>query len=88
MGSALGTVTELRTVHLAGQGKLEPIIDRVLPLHRAGEAHLLLENRKILERFAFVQPFKGSLDFFNGEHVTLRLRRDHLSLVSVLLPSF
>ncbi len=47
MGSALGTVTELRTlVHLAGQGKLEPIIDRALPLQCAGEAHLLLENRQ------------------------------------------
>ena len=47
MGSALGTVAELRTlVHLAGQGKLKPIIDRILPLHRAGEAHLLLENRQ------------------------------------------
>ena len=47
MGSALGTATELRTlVTLAGQGKLEPIIDRTLPLNRADEAHLLLENRK------------------------------------------
>ncbi len=47
MGSALGTVPELRTlVKLAGQGKLEPIIDRTLPLERAHEAHLLLENRK------------------------------------------
>ncbi len=47
MGSALGTVTELRTlIHLAGQGKLTPIIDRVLPLHHAREAHLLLENRR------------------------------------------
>ena len=47
MGSALGTVTELRTlVNLAGQGKLKPIIDRTLPLNRAAEAHLLLENRK------------------------------------------
>ena len=47
MGSALGTVTELRTlIHLAGQGKLKPIIDRVLPLHHASEAHLLLENRR------------------------------------------
>jgi NADPH:quinone reductase-like Zn-dependent oxidoreductase len=47
MGSALGTVAELRTLtHLAGQGKLVPIIDRVLPLDRAHEAHLLLENRQ------------------------------------------
>ncbi len=47
MGSALGTVAELRTlIHLAGQGKLEPIIDSVLPLQRAGEAHTLLENRQ------------------------------------------
>ena len=47
MGSALGTAAELRTlVHLAGQGKLEPIIDRVLPLQRAAEAHELLESRQ------------------------------------------
>ena len=47
MGSALGTVAELRTlIHLAGQGKLQPIIDRVLPLQHAQEAHLLLENRQ------------------------------------------
>ncbi|MDE0427314.1 MAG: zinc-binding dehydrogenase [Candidatus Poribacteria bacterium] len=47
MGAALGTVAELRTlIHLAGQGKLQPIIDRVLPLHEARQAHLLLENRQ------------------------------------------
>lgn len=47
MGSALGTAAELRTlVNLAGQGKLEPIIDRTLPLERADAGHLLLENRK------------------------------------------
>lgn len=47
MGSALGTPTELRTlVHLAEQKKLEPIIDRTLPLEQAAEAHQLLESRK------------------------------------------
>lgn len=47
MGSALGTVAELRTlVRLAGDGKLEPILDRVLPLARAAEAHQLLESRQ------------------------------------------
>lgn len=47
MGSALGTVAELRTlIDLAGQRKLQPIIDRVLPLHEARQAHLLLENRQ------------------------------------------
>ena len=47
MGAALGTVAELRVlIHLAGQEKLHPIIDRVLPLHAARQAHLLLESRQ------------------------------------------
>ena len=47
MGSALGTVTELRTlVRLAEQRRLIPIIDRTLPLQQAAEAHQLLESRK------------------------------------------
>lgn len=47
MGSALGTVAELRMlIRLAGQGKLVPIIDSVLPLKCAGEAHTLLESRQ------------------------------------------
>lgn len=47
MGSALGTVAELRTlIYLAGQGKLKPIVDRALPLHQARKAHLLLEKRQ------------------------------------------
>ncbi len=55
MGSALGTAPELRTlVTLAGQGKLEPIIDRTLPLERANEAHLLLENRKNFGKIVLV----------------------------------
>ena len=55
MGSALGTASELRTlVKLAGHGKLEPIIDRTLPLDRADEAHLLLENRKNFGKIVLV----------------------------------
>ena len=47
MGAALGTVAELQTlIRLAGQRKLQPIIDSVLPLHEARQAHLLLENRQ------------------------------------------
>ncbi len=47
MGSALGTTSELRTIiRLAEQEKLSPIIDRVLPLHQAAEAHRIIEARE------------------------------------------
>lgn len=47
LGSALGSTSELRTIiRLAEGGKLSPIVDRVLPLQAAAEAHRLLENRE------------------------------------------
>lgn len=47
LGSALGSTSELRTIiRLAEGGKLSPIVDRVLPLQAAAEAHRILENRE------------------------------------------
>jgi NADPH:quinone reductase-like Zn-dependent oxidoreductase len=46
MGSALGNKGELLEVmKLAAQGKLKPIIDKILPLKEAAQAHKILENR-------------------------------------------
>ncbi|SVB39330.1 uncharacterized protein METZ01_LOCUS192184 [marine metagenome] len=47
LGSALGTITELRAiVDLVGQGKLTPIIDSVLPLADAYRSHQIMEKRE------------------------------------------
>ncbi len=47
LGSALGSTSELRTIiRLAEGGKLSPIVDRVLQLQAAAEAHRALENRE------------------------------------------
>lgn len=46
LGSFLGSPSDLqRVVQLAGSGQLSPIVDRVLPLSAAAEAHRLLESR-------------------------------------------
>jgi alcohol dehydrogenase len=36
------------SLRLAAEGKLKPVIDRVLPVQRAAEGHQLLENRAVL----------------------------------------
>lgn len=46
LGSFLGTPMDLeRVVQLTVAGHLQPVVDRVLPLSEAAEAHRLLENR-------------------------------------------
>jgi NADPH2:quinone reductase len=35
-----------RLIALAGEGKLEPVIDRELPLERAADAHRAIEARE------------------------------------------
>ena len=45
LGSTMGTRAELREVlNLVWKGRLKPIIDQVLPLEKAQDAHKILEN--------------------------------------------
>jgi NADPH:quinone reductase-like Zn-dependent oxidoreductase len=47
LGSYMGTKAELNTVlKLIGQGKLKPVVDRILPLSECARAHQLLEQRE------------------------------------------
>jgi NADPH:quinone reductase-like Zn-dependent oxidoreductase len=47
LGSTMGSLAELREVfqHVES-GKLNPVVDRVLPVERIAEAHQVLENRE------------------------------------------
>jgi NADPH:quinone reductase-like Zn-dependent oxidoreductase len=46
LGSTMGSKGDLfRILQLVEQGRLKPVLDRVLPLEKAAEAHRLLENR-------------------------------------------
>jgi NADPH:quinone reductase-like Zn-dependent oxidoreductase len=47
LGSTMGSKGDLfRILQLVGEGKLKPVLDRVLPLAQAAEAHGLLSDRK------------------------------------------
>jgi NADPH:quinone reductase-like Zn-dependent oxidoreductase len=47
LGSTMGSKSELfKLLELVQAGRLQPVIDRVLPLERAAEAHTLLAERK------------------------------------------
>ena len=49
LGSTMGSKADyLQLVGLYGRGLFEPLIDRVLPLDRIGEAHELLEARQVI----------------------------------------
>lgn len=48
LGSTMGSRGELlRIARLAGEGRLRPVIDRVLPLERVAEAHRALAGRAV-----------------------------------------
>jgi NADPH:quinone reductase-like Zn-dependent oxidoreductase len=56
LGSFSSTQANFRTVlQLAGEGKLEPVIDSVLPLSAAAEAHRRLEARQVFGKIV-LQP--------------------------------
>ena len=47
LGSTMGSKAELfRVLELVEQGRLKPVLDRVLPLEAAADGHRLLEERK------------------------------------------
>jgi len=46
LGSTMGSKGDLfRILQLVEEGRLKPVLDRVLPLEKAAEAHRLLESR-------------------------------------------
>jgi NADPH:quinone reductase-like Zn-dependent oxidoreductase len=56
LGSFSSTQSNFRTVlQLASQGELTPVLDSVLPLSEADEAHRRLENRQVFGKIA-LQP--------------------------------
>ena len=55
LGSTMGQKGDLRQIlRLFDQGRLRPVLDRVLPMAQVGEAHRLLEERQALGKIVLV----------------------------------
>lgn len=55
LGSTMGSKGDLRSVlRLFEQGRLQPVLDRALPMAQVGEAHRLLEERQALGKLALL----------------------------------
>ena len=49
IGSTMGSTADLAAaLRLGAQGRIRPVIDRTLPLHKAADAHQLIEDRAVL----------------------------------------
>jgi NADPH:quinone reductase-like Zn-dependent oxidoreductase len=57
LGSTMGKKSELLEIlALLGQGKLRPVIDRVLPVRDVARAHELLESRAVVGKIVLAIP--------------------------------
>jgi NADPH:quinone reductase-like Zn-dependent oxidoreductase len=55
LGTELGSKADLfRVIHLVQEGKLQPVLDRALPLKAAQEAHRLMEARQQFGKLVLV----------------------------------
>src|SRR5690606_4119907 len=56
LGSTMGSMGEMRAAwSMVEAGRIRPVIDRVLPMTRIGEAQALLEERRAVGKVILVQ---------------------------------
>jgi NADPH:quinone reductase-like Zn-dependent oxidoreductase len=61
LGSTLGTDADLRAAWaLVAAGRVRPVVDRVMPMTRLGEAHALLERREAFGKVVMAQDLAGT----------------------------